>query len=491
MQKLSKPFFVAFQILDDGMVLRAALVRPSSHPALPTGLLFPVVVRHCASTAASRMGKPSKAEEPAKDFVSFVNQSRSPYHAVSNVKERLRTAGFSQVRERDDWASVCKPGGKYFVTRNASSIIAFAVGKKWRPGDPVAAVGAHTDSPCLRVKPHSKRLSEGYLEVGVETYGGGLWHTWFDRDLSLAGRVMVKTEGGEFHQRLVDLDSPILRIPNLAIHLERQEKFEFNRETQLLPIAGVVQEELNQSSKNGNADGESKDSKFSPMKAITERHHPALMNLIAEKCKCAVDEIEDFELVLYDFDSARLGGINQDLIFSPRLDNLEMTYCSMEGLIQASSSKALEKDNSVYLISLFDHEEVGSGSAQGADSNLLPTVMRRLCSLKVDQSEEPSSTAFEQTASRSFILSADMAHAVHPNYAFKHENNHRCLLNKGPVVKVNANQRYMTNSPGIVMLREVALRCEVPLQMFVSSNSMCKIPWLLFFPAESREADTS
>ena len=418
------------------------------------------------------MEKKEKPEEPAKKFLSFVNESRSPYHAVHNVKERLWKAGFSQIPERHDWGSLCKPGGKYFVTRNSSSIIAFAIGKKWRPGDPIAAVGAHTDSPCLRVKPHSKRLSEGYLQVGVETYGGGLWHTWFDRDLSLAGRVMVRTKEGEFHQKLVDLDSPILRIPSLAIHLERQEKFEFNKEMQLLPIAGVAEAELNQSSTNGNAEGDDNENKaFSPMKAITERHHPAIMQLIAGECKCAVDEIEDFELVLYDFDKARLGGVNSDLVFSPRLDNLEMTYCSMEGLIQASSSKTFEEDGSIYLISLFDHEEVGSSSAQGADSNMLPTVMRRLCSLKVDKSIEPSPTAFEQTASRSFILSADMAHAVHPNYAFKHESSHRPVLNGGPVVKINANQRYMTNSPGMVLLKEVARRSEVPLQMFVSSNS--------------------
>jgi aspartyl aminopeptidase len=144
----------------------------------------------------------------AHDFVSFVNASPTPFHAVHWVKHRLVKAGFHEVKEREDWSSKCKPGGKYYLTRNASTILAFAIGKKWKPGNPVAMIGAHTDSPCLRIKPISKRQSEGYLQVAVETYGGGLWHTFFDRDLSIAGRAMVKTAKGEFQQTLVRINQP-------------------------------------------------------------------------------------------------------------------------------------------------------------------------------------------------------------------------------------------------------------------------------------------
>ena len=146
--------------------------------------------------------------KPGNDFLSFVNASPTPFHAVASVRSRLVEAGFKEIRERDDWASVCKPGGKYYLTRNASTILAFAIGHDWEPGNPVAMIGAHTDSPCLRIKPISKHQGEGFIQVGVETYGGGLWHTWFDRDLSIAGRVMIKTAKGQFEQRLIRIDRP-------------------------------------------------------------------------------------------------------------------------------------------------------------------------------------------------------------------------------------------------------------------------------------------
>lgn len=144
----------------------------------------------------------------ANDFLSFVNASPTPFHAVRSVKDRLTKAGFEEIKERDSWSSTCVPGGKYYLTRNGSTVIAFAIGKKWRPGNPVAMLGAHTDSPCPKIKPVSKKQGEGFLQVGVETYGGGLWHTWFDRDLGVAGRVMVRESGGKIVQKLVHIDKP-------------------------------------------------------------------------------------------------------------------------------------------------------------------------------------------------------------------------------------------------------------------------------------------
>jgi aspartyl aminopeptidase len=174
------------------------------------------------SYSSTMKGSIEASSEPAKDFVNFLNASPTPFHAVKSLKDRFTAAGFEEIRERDNWTETCKPGGKYFLTRNASTIVAFAVGAKWTPGkppkvfrrcltpigNPIAMIGAHTDSPCLRVKPISKAQSDGYLQVGCECYGGGLWHTWFDRDLSIAGRAMVKTPKGEFHQKLVRIDRP-------------------------------------------------------------------------------------------------------------------------------------------------------------------------------------------------------------------------------------------------------------------------------------------
>jgi aspartyl aminopeptidase len=354
--------------------------------------------------------------------------------------------------------------------------VAFAVGALWKPGNPIGMVGAHTDSPSLRVKPVSKRTANGYLQVGVETYGGGIWHSWFDRDLSVAGRVLVREGEGEgnFVQKLVKVDKPILRIPTLAIHLHRQTNFDPNKEDELLPIAGLAEAELNKAAEP-EAEGESD---FQPLKALPERHHPAFLSLVAAEAGVDVSQIIDFELILYDTHKSCLGGLNDEFIFSARLDNLNMTFCAIKGLISSVTSTPLDNDTSIRLVACFDHEEIGSLSAHGADSNLLPAILRRLSVLPgiPPSSSSPTeenlaaSTAFEQTLATSFLLSADMAHAVHPNYAGKYERNHTPAMNKGPVIKINANQRYATNSPGIVLIQEVARQAKVPLQLFVVKN---------------------
>lgn len=354
-------------------------------------------------------------------------------------------------------------------------------------------VGAHTDSPCLRIKPFSKKQSEGFLQVGVECYGGGLWHTWFDRDLSVAGRAMVRS-GGNIVQKLVKISKPILRIPSLAVHLDRQVPFDFNKETQLFPIAGLVAAELDRQGGLSEKLDSTKlsESERAPLKAMTERHHPFIVELVAREAGVKAEDVVDFELSLYDTQPSCLGGLNDELIFSARLDNLGMSYCGTIGLIDSvSSESALKTDSTIRLLSLFDHEEVGSLSAQGADSNMLPAVLHRLACIPAASLEQADSddsyekismsddmaTSFEQTLSTSFLLSADMAHSVNPNYSGKYENDSKCEMNKGTVIKINSNQRYSTNSPGIVLLQEVASKASegpVPLQMFVVRNdSMC------------------
>ncbi|KAL6885041.1 peptidase M18-like protein [Trichoderma longibrachiatum] len=442
------------------------------------------------STTALVMAPP----QAALDFVDFVNASPTPYHAVKSAASLFEKAGFTLIKERDSWASTLRPGGKYYLTRNSSSIVAFTIGRKWRPGNPVAIVGAHTDSPCLRVKPVSKKTNVGYVQVGVEKYGGGIWHSWFDRDLSLAGRVLVR-EGENIVQKLVKVEKPILRIPTLAIHLHRQTNFDPNLEVEMLPIASLAAAELN---KGKSADPRLEDSKdetmhdgededFHPLEKMTVRHHPAMLDVVASEAGVDVASIVDFELVLYDTQKSVIGGINDEFIFSPRLDNLGMTYCSVEGLISSvSASDALDDDSTIRMTVCFDHEEIGSESAQGAHSNLLPSVLRRLSSLQLPTDaasdgsyehvhhESDNPTAFEQTLSRSFLISADMAHAVHPNYTGKYEPNHQPAINGGTVIKVNANQRYATNSPGIVLFQECARKANTRIQIFVVRNdSLC------------------
>jgi aspartyl aminopeptidase len=370
------------------------------------------------------------------------------------AKSMLAKAGFQQLSETAAWKTT--PGGKYFVTRNGSSVVAFGLGSKWAPGSPAAIVGAHTDSPCLRLKPISKRSAEGYLQCGVETYGGGIWHTWFDRDLSLAGRVMVEEADGTFAQRLIKVDKPLLRIPNLAPHLDasRGDPFKINKETHLTPILGTIAAQMNAPAYT--------DVGIS-LQDMSSRHHPALISLLAAELKLKdAKQIHDFELVLYDTQPSCFGGLNDELIFSPRLDNLGCTFASVAGLIASlEDPAALEGDESVRIISCFDHEEVGSLSAQGADSNFLPTVLQRL------NASNENLTAMEQCCAKSFLISADMAHAVNPNYTSAYESEHKPKLNEGVVLKVNANQRYMTNAPGIVLMQKMAELGKVKLQLFV------------------------
>jgi aspartyl aminopeptidase len=427
------------------------------------------------------------------------------YHAVHSAIQRLEAAGFEEIKEKESWSSTLLPGGKYYLTRNASSIVAFGIGEKWKPGNPIAMIGAHTDSPCLRIKPVSKKTGSGFVQVGVETYGGGIWHTWFDRDLSIAGRAMVKDGHGNYIQKLVKVDRPILRIPTLAIHLDRSAEFSPNKETELFPIAGLVAAELNRTGQTDDAktaaekDVEGEEQEFKPLKALSDRHHPYIVEIIAEHAGVAVEDVVDFEMILYDTQKSCIGGINNELIFSARLDNLGMTYCAIMGIIESlSSPTALKDESSIRLITCFDHEEIGSTSAHGAASNLLPAVLRRLSVIPSQESSSRRSTsvnsensyvkienldlttAYEQTLAQSFLISADMAHSVNPNYSHKYEQDHRPEMNKGTVIKINANQRYATNSPGIVLLQEVARRAKpsrdsttstgVPLQLFVVRN---------------------
>lgn len=404
------------------------------------------------------------AKNYASDFLTFVNASPSPYHAVQTAKSMLVKAGFVEINERESWDKL-QPGSKYFLTRNGSSIVAFGIGGKWKPGNGIAIIGAHTDSPTFRVKPKSNKTTAGYLQVGVETYGGGLWHTWFDRDLSVAGRVYVK-DGQRYVPKLVKINKPILRIPTLAIHLDREvnQKLEFNKEAQLVPILGLVEKELNGDKQ---AKEELPSGEFNALGKIHDRHHSALLDLIAKELQIKAEDIHDFELVLYDTQPSVIGGINDEFVFSPRLDNLCSSYASVEGLLNSlEDASSLANDESIRMISLFDHEEIGSSSAQGADSNLLEAVIARLALFKAGSS---ASLPYE-TYAKSFLISADMAHGIHPNYEAKHESLHRPSLNKGPVIKVNANQRYATNSPGILLVQNAANLAKTPLQLFVVRN---------------------
>jgi len=394
------------------------------------------------------------------EFLDFVNASPSPFHATHEAVKMLKKAGFQELKERDSWNDgKIKTGGKYYFTRNGSSVVAFAVGEKYKTGNGFSIIGAHTDSPCLKVKPVSKKEKSGYLEVGVQLYGGGIWHTWFDRDLSVAGRVLIAHEDGTFKHTLVKIDRPILRVPTLAIHLDRtvSEGFKFNTELQLQPVlATVTKSVLNGTDKPSDEQAESE-----------QHHHPLLIKLLAGELDVKPAQIRDFELALYDTQPSTVGGAFNEFIFSPRLDNLEMSFCSVKSLVNTADKLADEPN--IRLIALFDNEEIGSTTAHGADSNLLPSTLKRLSATQVG-SDKVSATAFEESLHKSYLISADMAHAIHPNYADKHEDNHKVEMHKGTVIKINANQRYATTAVTTVVLKELAKTHNIPIQEFVVRN---------------------
>jgi len=366
-------------------------------------------------------------------FLDFSWNSPSPFHAVAVCKERLESHGYLKLSEKqEEWH--LEPNKKYYFTRNQSTICAFAVGGRFKPGNGCNIIGAHTDSPVLKLKPISNISRSGYVLVGVQPYGGGLWHTWFDRDLSIAGRVVVRVSENKFDHRLVRINNPILRIPTLAIHLDSSvnEAFKFNTETHLVPvIATTVKSVL-----------EKKD----------DKHSTTLMTLLANELKCEVSNICDFELCLYDTQKPALGGALNEFIFSARLDNLMSSFSALEALL--GTEETLAQDSRIRMICLFDNEEVGSASAYGADSDLIETVLSRL----------------HVNVASSFLVSADMAHAVHPNYSSVHEDSHRPALHKGPVLKYNANQKYATTATTAFIIKEVANRKKIPLQEYVVRN---------------------
>jgi len=349
----------------------------------------------------------------------FLDQSPTPWHAVANSSELLERAGFVRLDERSAWA--LEAGASYFVVRSDGALVA------WRqPTDVVGwtIFGAHTDSPNLRVRPEPMIKKQGYFQLGLEVYGGVLLSTWFDRDLSLAGRVAIANEGAVLSE-LVDFKRAVGMIPNLAIHLDRD------------------------------ANGGRKINPHDELPMILSRaEQDADLNfrdLLAREMERSPEEISAFEMCAYPVEGAQVIGLEGEFLASARLDNLLSCFIVTEALIQNEGAEGT-------MIVLNDHEEIGSVSTSGADGPFLESILRR-ATIDAD---------FERVRVNSLMISIDNAHGVHPNYASKHDEGHRPLLNEGPVVKVNANHRYATTAITQGIIEQAAERADVPLQYFSS-----------------------
>lgn len=368
------------------------------------------------------------ALEVARDLVRFIDASPSPFHCVAEARRRLEAAGFRELREADAWKT--KAGAGYFVIRGDGSLIAFRVGSKSPVESGFHVVGAHTDSPNLRLKPRPGKVKEQCLLADVDVYGGVLLATWTDRDLGLAGRVVVE-EKGALVTKLVQIARPLCRVTNLAIHLNREvndKGLVLNKHAHLAPL-------LSTSAPSG-APGD------------------AVLSLVAEALGIQPGQIVGHDLCLYDVQPGTVGGANDELVFAARLDNQAMCHAATLALVEAAPAEHTA------VIALFDHEEVGSGSARGADGTFLFDVLARLA--------EDQKDGFYRAVAKSTMISADMAHAVHPNYADLHDANHMPRLNAGPVIKTNYNQRYATDAESGALFRSLCRRCDVPFQEFVN-----------------------
>lgn len=414
----------------------------------------------------------------------FFTASPDPFHAVHNVIQGLKSSGFEGVSSTAPLTGTIQAGGKYYYTVESSTIVAFVVGPKFEPHQSFGfhMIGGHTDSPNLKIKPRSKKRSNnGCIQLGVECYGGGLWHTWFDRDLSVSGRVLVrsgkknKDDDGvhPIQQRLVKLDDPIARISTLCIHLQSAEErkaFAVNKEDHTAPIVATdkIVSDANVQAKLALEEGaEAQISINNTANAWKDGHEPLLLQAIAEELKVPVDDIVDFELNLYDTQPATVGGISKEFLHSARLDNLATVFCATEALCHQATSDTESSDVSVMVA--FDHEEVGSTSAQGAGSPVMQESIQRIASA-LHGGTTLSPDLYNACIRNSFILSIDQAHAIHPNYSNKHESSHAPQLNAGVVIKTNSNQRYTTNGITGFIVRELGRMANIPIQEFVVRN---------------------
>jgi aspartyl aminopeptidase len=363
----------------------------------------------------------------------FLARATTPFHAVKEMTRELIDAGFTALSESEDWQLVA--GGKYYLQRNSSSLIAFIVGSKSSPLEGMRMVGAHTDSPCLMVKPTPEIHKKGYFQLGVEVYGGALLNPWFDRDLSLAGRVSYETNEGQLASALIDYRDPLATIPSLAIHLDREANTNrnINPQTDIRPVLCQL------------SGDEKKDFRELLKIRILEEHTDA--NIL---------RVLDYELSFYDTQAPALIGLNREFFASARLDNLLSCFTGMQALLQSSGDVSS-------LLVCNDHEEVGSQSAAGAQGPWLTSLLRRL----VDGESE-----YATLVDRSLMISVDNAHGVHPNFSDRHDENHGPLLNAGPVIKINNNQRYATNSETAGLFRLLADSEQVPVQSFVVRSDM-------------------
>lgn len=371
----------------------------------------------------------------AKDLIEFIYNSPTSFHAVNTSKEILNGNGFEELKLNEKWN--LEVDKKYYITKNLSAIIAFTINSDNIEKEGFRIVSSHSDSPTFRIKPNAEMSVENtYLKLNTECYGGPILNTWLDRPLGIAGRVVLKGESIlKPREEIVNINKPICIIPNLAIHMNRtiNEGYALNKQKDMLPLVGLLNDSLEKDN--------------------------FLVNQLASNLGVNIEDIIDFDLFLYEFEKGSLIGPNEEFISTGRLDNLSMAHASLHSLIDTKGNYG------VNVVSVFDNEEVGSSTKQGADSNMLLNILERICmSLGKDREE------FFTSIYSSFMISADLAHAVHPNVTEKHDPTSRPVMGCGPVIKINANQAYTSDAYSISVYKNICMESGVDYQEFVNRS---------------------
>jgi aminopeptidase I len=404
---------------------------------------------------APALAKSFSPDKYTLPYIKFMTENPTVFHAVSAFTKQLTDTGYEYLSERTIWK--LKPGGKYYTTRNGSSFIAFVVGKNYKPGNGVGIVAGHVDALTAKVKPVAKLSTKaGYVQLGVAPYGGGMNSTWWDRDLGMGGRVLIKNKNGKIEEKLVKLDWPIARVPTLAPHFGAAAIGPFNPETQMVPIIGLD---------NSDITGEQSPSISIPVGTFAATQPPRLVRAIASSLGTDdYSSIVNWELELFDVQPAQLGGLDHEFIFAGRIDDKLCCYAAVEALL-ASSDEA--SPGIVKMVGCFDDEEVGSYLRQGARSNFMSSVIERICEATSDYC---GANLVNQTLANSFLVSSDVIHAVNPNFLGAYLENHSPRLNIGVAISADPNGHMTTDSVSTALLSRVAEKCGSTLQVFQIRN---------------------
>ena len=372
------------------------------------------------------------AQQQVQHLLDFIDASPSPWHVIKSVEAQLASFNFKKLDETLSWS--LESGGRYYVVRDESSVIIFVLGQKPLVETGFKMIGAHTDSPGLRIKPNAATGVDGLLRLGVEIYGGPILATFTDRDLSLAGRVNYKDTNNNIVSALINFDRPLLRLPNLAIHMNRmvnEDGLKLHKQNELpLILSALAQECLPQT---------------------------YFLELLQEHSACEVERILSWDLAVYDTQKGAFWGAENEFYANSQLDNLASCHAALQGLLDDT----VLANEATLVCAFFDHEEIGSESNKGADGSFLGDVLKRI-SLVTENNKED----FTRALAKSFMVSADMAHAYQPNFPLAYDPDHKVFVNKGPVIKVNANQRYSTESVSQAMFVDWCEQAGVPYQKY-------------------------